>query len=311
MLLLDLHRQNEYTHAPHSILVFGLGLVGQSIANVLQNFNQFTSLHFAYDWDDRKKRLSQSKTIAKHVKKSHSTDGLAGNIDIIWSAGRGGFNASMQELDIEYEAFCDVLLLAQELNDQLQHASVTVHIMGSAGGLFEAQTLVDHHSKPNPLRPYSDNKLRQEKAAKKLPPDIAHTTYRLSSVYGFIKGARLGLISALTLNAVQTRPTQIYGNLDTIRDFVFVDDIAHFVSKQIMNKANTTETVFLVSSKPTALTEIIRLVQDCVSQPVSLNYSAKPTNSANNSYRTNLLPDGFNPTPLLVGIKKTALLIQE
>jgi UDP-glucose 4-epimerase len=124
--------------------------------------------------------------------------------------------------------------------------------------------------------------------------------YRPSTVYGRIKpGQRRGLISALITNGVQNKITYITGRMTTQRDFILVDDVAHFVLSKLM-KTNKPEiqTYMLISGKPSTILEIQKYVEEVIKRKLYVNYLLNPTNEEDNSFSPGVMPKYWCPSPL-------------
>ena len=76
-------------------------------------------------------------------------------------------------------------------------------------------------------------------------------------VLGGILGGRAGLIATLIQNAKQYSPSRIVGRLETIRDYVLVNDIGKFVAQCINRPAERPECFLLASGRPVAMCEVL------------------------------------------------------
>lgn len=253
-----------------------------------------------WSWVDARQRERQVDTLVKSVKKlAHPTTGLRASV--VWTAGAAGFSSSHQVLAKEFEAFRDVCSLASNLRTHPLVTDCSIHVMSSAGGLFEGQCRVDHSSVPIPQRPYGKSKLRQEAYLENLHSDIRKFVYRPSSVYGFATGARMGLVATLIRNASLRQSTKVFGSITTLRDFVFVDDIACFIASRIIfDRPHGTFT--LASGKPTSLGEILAIVRQIVSSDLLIEVDPNPYNSSDNTFKPAILPSDFIVTDLKTGV---------
>lgn len=308
MHILTRHSTNQ-TSAPSIVLQLGLGLVGQSIFKSLRASGYEKVYSAKLDWGDRAGITSKLAAAGEEIKKIAASTS-AHNIHILWSAGKGGFGSELLDFDDETFAFNTLIFLTRELTGYFPQ-SVCFHLISSAGGLFEGQRCVDANSKPNPLRPYGQVKLEQEGKVWRLPDSIGKQIYRPSSVYGYNHaGGRMGLVVALVKKGLQGVPVHIYGRSDTLRDFVFVDDIGDFVSRKVSGGTRQYSTYFLTGGKPTSMFEMISTVQKILGKRLFFRFQPGPNNTLHMSFKRTVFPEGWSPTINAIGLKKTAQLIQ-
>lgn len=182
------------------------------------------------------------------------------------------------------------------------------HLVSSAGGLFEGQVAVGRDAAPRPLRPYGEGKLRQEQLVSAEDRLGRRRIYRPSSVFGYAPRARRGLIAALIAAAVQSRTARIMGSMTTQRDYVFARDVGRHISAAILSPGDAPiRTSVLAQGRPTAIFEVIRLIEAQISTPVLLRLDPHPENGRDNTFLQSVLPKGFRPTRLPEGIALTAL----
>ncbi|MCE7594713.1 SDR family oxidoreductase [Vibrio fluvialis] len=208
-----------------AVILIGKGLVGNSIYCSLLKLGYVLVDEKKLDWTDPGSITDISCFIDN---KLHNLDGGC-QLTILWSAGRLGFGATNDEIVTEQSYFENVCLSLSELGftGKLKPRFI---LFSSIGGLFEGQNTISDSSIPAPKRPYGVLKLHQEETAQRVIKNFDVIILRLSSVYGPIRiGSRMGLIQVLILNGLQRRNSMIFGTLDTLRDYVFVDDIARFV----------------------------------------------------------------------------------
>ena len=248
-------------HDARVVLIFGHGLIGQAIDRALCAQCEFRQQVQAFDWTDADARRHQTENIVRFIVSalSASSKDQPCSLDVLWSAGKGGFATSAEVFDGEFAAFCDVLSLLEKISDQLPQASLAFHLISSAGGLFEGVTFVDRNTAPEPKRAYGLNKLRQEQQLEKLPSRIRRFCYRPSTVYGHLPGGRMGLVTTILANSLSQQVTSIFGSSTTVRDFIFADDIGRYVAGQILHRNDGGEDEmirFMVSGKPTIVRPI-------------------------------------------------------
>jgi UDP-glucose 4-epimerase len=186
---------------------------------------------------------------------------------IVWAAGSGMMLTSQSALDLELElleSFCG------RLPGRFPHGRGGFYLVSSAGGVYagSAGPPFGLATPPRPLNAYGRMKLAQENLAidtlsSRLPVSIG----RLSNAYG--PGQDLfkqqGLITQLAISALLNRPVTIFAPLPTLRDYIYVDDAAGFVSSDIQRMTRMDEprvTRRIVSSgRAASIAELIAIVE--------------------------------------------------
>lgn len=154
---------------------------------------------------------------------------------IAWCAGAGVTGTSAADLAHE------VATLTGFLHDLATRdpGPGTVFLASSAGGLY-AGALSGPHRESDSLAPISDYgraKVAAEVAAVAYAARTGNTLQigRIANLYG--PGQNLakaqGLITALCRAGITRQPVSIYVSLDTIRDYLFVDDCAEMIADML------------------------------------------------------------------------------
>lgn len=274
-----------------TVLVFGLGLIGEAVDRALRLRSATAMQEFPYDWQDAATRREQRATIAAAL-------GGETRIVIVWSGGISGFGSSREEMIAEGEILGELIAWGEALQ---RRCPVDFHLTSSAGGLFEGQTHCTAASRPNPLRPYGEGKLRQEERLL-----CAHLhrrrIYRPSSVYGGGRSRRQGLATVLATNALTGRTTRIVGSPGTLRDYVFSDDIGRFMARRILDPGAGDEVMTVASGRPSSLGEMVELVRARIASPMLVQFDPHPTNARHMSFLPSSLPADWRSTSLECGI---------
>ncbi len=305
MLMLTNKNENNI----HIYLVFGIGLIGKAMIKELKSQYTFINEHLEYSWLDPNKQNLNSQVIQEKVISLLSTNDIKifqSRISVIWSAGSAGFNADKNQLKIEFNNFISLITLTKQLTNKLPTCLFDFHMLSSSGALYEGQRSVTKLSTPAPKRPYAELKLEQEHYLLQANLRSIIRIYRPSSVYGqYSIGSRAGLISTMLFNGVRNSSTEIYGNMDTLRDYIFVNDIARFIVKKcISNKQISSPKIYiLASSRPTPIITIKNLIETIIRKPLYLNYHPIPTIFAHNSFMPSALPSDLTITDLETSIR--------
>lgn len=295
------------------IVLFGVGLIGGSVLRAIEGLGPVRRYRWPFSWGRTSRRRVESEAVLDGVWRLAGGGGGSSRInrlDVVWCAGKGGFASNEEQLAPELEAFEEVLALSGRLYEGLRGVEGSFHLVSSAGGLFEGQRWVQETTRPLPLRAYARAKLSEEERLGALPGDVRRVVYRASSVYGYRSEGRTGLIATLIQNGIQNRTTRIFGNTDTVRDYVFADDVGRFVADKVVLGGGWSRTLLLASGKPSSMTEVLRRVECTVGRRLYVQFEPNPSNARPNSVRPSALPRGWHPTPLEVGIARTGARIE-
>jgi len=274
-----------------TVLLFGLGLIGETLDRALRLRFSASVQEYPYDWYDGETRQDQRAAIV-------ATLGDATRIAVVWSGGISGFGSSREEMLAEGEILGELIDWAQRLQTRYQ---VDFHLISSAGGLFEGQTHCTAASRPRPLRPYGEGKLYQEERLLSAHFRRRHI-YRPSSVYGGGRSKRLGLATALAANALTGKTTRIMGNPATLRDYVLSDDIGRFMARRVVNPGPADEIMTMASGRPSSVGEMVELVRAKLALPMLVQFDPHPSNARHMSFLPSSLPFDWQPTALECGI---------
>ncbi len=159
-----------------------------------------------------------------------TTETLPAGWDVYWCAGAGVVGSTEAELDDEVAVLAD--LLAQWSPDA---SGCGFFLASSAGGVYAGASGAPftEHTSPAPISAYGRAKLRAEEVATAFAvrTGSALLVGRLSNLYG--PGQDIakpqGLVSQLCRAQLTRQPLSVYVSLDTMRDYLFVDDAAAMV----------------------------------------------------------------------------------
>lgn len=153
---------------------------------------------------------------------------------VFWCAGVGVTGSSAASLGTEVARFETFLNAIRALPPEVQEQG-TIFVASSAGAMYAGShgAPFDESTPPNPLGDYGRAKLAIEAAAQGLTEDsgVRVLVGRIANLYG--PGQSLtkpqGLISHLCVSHVKRAPLSVYVSLDTLRDYIFVDDCAGLI----------------------------------------------------------------------------------
>jgi nucleoside-diphosphate-sugar epimerase len=293
--------------APGVALVFGSGLIGGPTVRSLQRAAGTASVR-RMDWTWSRHGTGEAATVETAAREALAAREGA-RLTIVWAAGRSGFEANAAAMDDELASLRAVLATARRIGADLPPEQRGFVHVSSAGGLFEGQVACGRAAESAPLRPYGEGKLAQERLVRADESLGRRHIVRPSSVYGYARGARKGLIASLIAAALRSRPATIMGALTTQRDYVYAPDIGRFIAARVLELDPVdapVETSLLASGRPTAIFEIIRLIESRFDAPLLLQIDPRPENARDNTFLLSGLPAGFRPTRLVEGVALTA-----
>jgi len=285
------------------VVLIGHGLVGSSIVDSLIRRGQMISNNIPTDWTCP---YQFSKQLIGYIK-DLNIDADA-QIDWIWAAGKAGFFATYSQITEEKKFFQIFLNAIEEIFTKIKRENARLHLISSAGGLFEGKRFVNHDTVPHPRRHYGKIKLQQEALAQKHFGLTRLHIYRLSSVYGYIRPRwRNNLISVLIRNVFTHRTTAFYGNLNTLRDYVFAEDIAKYIANEILEKSHTHSSISLLASgRPASIYEIQRMVERATSRRAYIHYTGDE-NSEHVTFMPSALPSNWRVSELESNIRRIVI----
>ncbi len=181
-------------------------------------------------------------------------------------------------------------------------------MMSSAGGLYEGQQHVDEQSPCRPCRPYGWLKLKQERRLRESPKLSQRRVFRPSSVYGWLRsGQRKGLIPTLIHNGLRNQETSFDGSFNTLRDYVWVGDVAEIVVRSLFGQADaapTNVTRFIASGQPCSIFQIKQVVEAAIGRRLQLKFVSQASNALDTTFSANCVRDNGPLTDMSVAIRR-------
>jgi hypothetical protein len=101
----------------------------------------------------------------------------------------------------------------------------------------------------------------------------------------------------------------VFGGSDTIRDYVFADVRRQLHCRTAVTHQPGMRKCVLASGKPTAMMELTAIVENTLQRKLYFQYEAEPSNALSIGVRPSSLPKCWRPTPLAIGIYRTAARI--
>jgi len=293
------------------------GLLGSAISSEIETENLFPAQPVPWADPDAAELILQQD--AHRFCQSAAGDEWA----IIWVAGAATVAASPEQAAAELRML-EALALAVAANPPSGRG--VFFLSSSAGGAYAGSNNppFTNATEPISVSAYGDLKLAQEAASREILMGTCPVIIgRFSNIYG--PGQNLdkmqGLISRLALAGATRQPINIFVSLDTIRDYIYVEDAARvalqWVHEVMRSQQPADATVAVIASgQPTALGQLIRLIEDIAKTkiPVALgSHASASAQVADLRLQPTLTatPLPHAPMPLPAGAKRVYLDVLE
>lgn len=273
----------------HICFTLGSGLIGgQVIATLQKSYKIIENCRHTIDWQSSKSITD----LLEYLFTKYNNF----NIDIVWSAGKCGFAASDKEMLSEYQVFHDVI---EHISQNTQ--KVSFNFISSAGGIYENSGYIDDINNISPSRPYAIWKLKQEEILHSY--NVPSRIYRVASVYGFShRKSRSGLINTIANNTLTNQPIIVYGNQNTLRDYILHSDIAKHVVANIKRIAKP-DTQILASGRASSIQELLNIGNKLSNKKPKAYYFDNRQNSKDIIFSNRVLPENIAITSLEEGMQ--------
>jgi UDP-glucose 4-epimerase len=202
---------------------------------------------------------------------------------IVWAAGSSIVASTPDQTDAELRIL-ERLLIAIDL---LRPTGRGVFFLtSSAGGVYAGSDLppFDERTVPHPISPYGVLKLRQEElVGEVLGRRVAVVIARFSNLYGTLRnpGKGQGLIQQLCMASVRRAPLNLYVSMDTVRDYLYVDDAAwmawHAIDEAIAQQPIEPRVVIVASGQPTTVAQVVATIQNVAHRRVPIALGTDPS----------------------------------
>ena len=297
--------KSQDSRESHLVLLFGLGLIGSAISNSLLRLGFRLLADIPIEWHDDL-QIADAHNVIESLCEPYTESRI--RITFVWSAGKAGFYSPKNDTDREFAIFQKTVEFAWKLRKKMHTAGFSFHSVSSAGGLFEGQRVIRKSSNPTPIRPYGILKKQQEDHLFDTFDSDELAIYRPSSVYGpMTQKSRLGLINNLINNARNGHITVLDAHVMSLRDYVFAGDIGNYIARRIRFGLddNTNERVqFLVSAKCSSIFEVFAKIKRILNLHAQFRFDDQFGNHKNITFSDRVLPQGWRPVTLDVGIRQ-------
>jgi UDP-glucose 4-epimerase len=233
---------------------------------------------------------------------------------IFWAAGSSIVASDETQTRAELRIFT---ALTAAISTQLPAQRGTLFVTSSAGGVFAggAQPPFSAASQPMPISPYGRLKLSQESQAITVcAPMCSVVIGRFSNLYGPArdKEKQQGLIQRLCTATMKRTAINLYVSMDTVRDYLFIDDAARLawdaVEATSARPEFTVDLLLLASGEGSSIAEVIATVQSVTHRRVPLALGSDPSSERqviDLRFTPSLSAEQMaNLTPLPIGVRR-------
>lgn len=288
------------------------GLFGSSLVRTATHQGDRVTVSRGVPWADPIQAGAHLITDARDFLDEASSDSQPWSI--AWAAGHVTTASSPVAAEQELQLFTDFITGLTGLIEQNKESKRGRFLLASsAGGIYSGASNppFDAATPPRPVGPYGELKLAQENVVREQLGGIVDVTVaRLANLYGPGQDlAKLqGLISRLALSAVTRDPLTMFVPLDTLRDYIYVDDASRLALHWLTTINSGSHIRVIASGQPTSLGQLISLMQDITHSRIPVAYGLHPS-AALQAPDLRLVPDSdaetkrWTPMPLPAGVK--------
>jgi UDP-glucose 4-epimerase len=202
---------------------------------------------------------------------------------VIWAAGSGVVGSTADKLAADTRILSHLLT---RMRDSRPTGRGAFFLSSSAGGIYAGSTHppFSESTTPRPLSPYGETKLAQEEILQMtLEGCVPLVIGRFSNLVG--PGQNLvkqqGLVSQLCRAAVTRQSLNVFVPMETLRDYLYVDDAAAMVRTLVGNAVHNQPSTPLLrnisSQRPVSVCTVLRTVQQVAHRTVRTALGTSPS----------------------------------
>lgn len=293
------------------------GLLGQAVTRELERAHGVWAPSAPIIWTTSETFQSSIEVAVEEFSCQLRENG--GHWTIYWCAGIGTIGATESEIDGEYDrAAAFINCLRSELGMFAEDG--TVFYSSSAGGIYGASddSPISEDSDVAINSSYGSMKLRVELLFAKWATDMKGRVAigRISNLYGQGQNTRKrqGLVSATCLALLRQQPLEIFVSLNTVRNYVYVDDAARIIvdfAEKVMGMASAAvEYKIVCSPYNLSIAAVLYEIRRVYGRMPFIGFGHRPSSSLHKMdlsltsvFHTEIEPEQF--TPMSIGIAET------
>lgn len=193
--------------------------------------------------------------------------GVAGNYDVIYHLATLSLihcrDKPQRAIDVNVKGTINVLELARDCNAKIIFASAS-----SVYGI-PRNAIVNESATIEPVSIYGATKASAELLIETYHKlyGIDYFIFRFTNVYG--PGQKVGVIPSFLNKIERDEPLIIFGSGKQTRDFVYVDDVVHFL-RRAMEQDKKNMTINLGSGIATSIVELVKLCTEVSNKGITI-----------------------------------------
>ena len=253
------------------LITGGAGFIGCSLIKLLIKKNSEVLLYVIDNFSSGKNiiKSKQIKYFNFDISKKRNFKKIPIiNFDIVihlaaQSSGPKSYKNSVEDFETNCVGTYNLLNFMKENNLKNILFTSSMAVYGDKKIKFVKET-----SKLKPKSNYGKNKFVAEEYIKFFCKyNIDYTILRLFSVYGpgqDLKNKSQGMLSIYLSYILDNKPIKVAGNLDRIRDFIYIEDVVNVIYKIIINKKSSkfrNQTFNLGAGKKITVLKLINLLK--------------------------------------------------
>ena len=201
------------------------------------------------------------------------------------------------------------------LLEEAKLSGVKMFIYASSCSVYgEAKYIpIDEKHPVAPISPYASSKLAAESLCSdfSLTKELNMTILRFFNIYGpgQKNGSYAGVIKNFLDNLKESRPLQIYGNGDQIRDFIFVEDVVEAIMRGLLVPEKPHNILNIGSGQALSINQLASKCQTVTGTRVPIHHlAARPGDIERSCADTTLMRQALAFKPIFSieeGLKRT------
>ena len=258
------------------------GFLGSSTLDYFSLDPQVTEIRALFSRSPKKELANKVVPIVGELEHSLISQSLVEGADCVFHFANRGFPADGEMNPARLIGLN--LLATEQLLQKMKQAGVKNIIYASSGGAIYQDS--DCHQpyreeSPTVLRtPYAANKLISEYVIEEFSRSFQmnSTLLRISNPFGLdqLKRTKQGLIGVLLGKILKHEPIKIWSSLDTIKDFIYIDDVLSALDSVLKSHQPVTGTYNLGSGVGRSLMEVIYTVEKVTQRQVPFELTPNP-----------------------------------
>lgn len=250
------------------------GLLGSAVSRAMGT--EFVG--FPVPWGNREATEVLDSDLERFIRAAENDDW-----SIIWAAGSGVVGSTADTLAADTHTMSHLIKRVRDYRPAGQGA---FFLSSSAGGVYAGSTHppFSESTTPRPLSPYGETKLAQEEILRMmLEGYVPLVIGRFSNLVGPGQNLRKpqGLVSQMCRAAVTRQSLSVFVPMETLRDYLYVDDAAAMVRTLVENAVHeqpSTPVLRNISSqRPVSVCGVVRTVQQVAHRTVRIALGTSPS----------------------------------